>query len=59
MSEFDKCMVCKCELEEYGIGNIEENGERAISQTEDELNICKNCIKRFKSLLDALEGEAA
>lgn len=57
MSEFDKCIFCKKDLEDFGYHSSEENGERATSDDLDKLNICKFCVKILKNILNTNQGD--
>jgi len=48
--EADKCVFCGTELEDWGYG-FEENGERASSDFDKDLEICKDCLEKLKLLL--------
>ena len=47
----DKCIFCKCDLEEEYHGHFDENGERASDDYNLDLNLCKECLEKLKILL--------
>lgn len=59
MGTMDQCIFCKTDLEEYNYGHLEENGERAEDPNDNwnQIDICKDCIKKLKILLGLEKGE--
>lgn len=53
--EPDKCVFCGTELEEWDYEYFEENGERASDKFDENLDLCKDCAKKLKKILDNLK----
>ena len=53
--EPDKCVFCDEELEKWGYEYFEENGERASDEFDENLDICKDCAKKLKKILDKIK----
>lgn len=52
-SKPDECIFCEEELEKWEYEYYVENGMRAGKEGDyDEMDICKNCIKKLKVLLE-------
>ncbi len=57
MGEVEKCIFCKCALEELEYGRYVSNGKRASEDFNKNLNICKDCLEELKLLLGLKGGK--
>ena len=54
INEPDKCVFCDTELEEWEYEYFAENGERAGDTYDTNLDLCKDCAKKLKKILDKI-----
>lgn len=50
--ELDKCIFCRAELEEHGLGSISRRDDAC-----EDLPLCKSCLKLLKKEMDKVKEE--